>query len=62
MKWGEERGKEATDYKVGLQFDPHVVKMNKCTSVGVWKRMVRTTSVLNGGSSGIMVYFSLPWL
>lgn len=26
---GRKRGKEATDYKKGLQYDPHIVKMNK---------------------------------
>lgn len=30
---GEMEGKEAANYKMGFQYDPHVVKMNKRTSL-----------------------------
>lgn len=30
---GRKREKEATNYKTGLEYDPHIVKMNKHTYV-----------------------------
>lgn len=55
-------GKEATNYKMGLQYDPHVEKNEETHMWVCLEKAGEKHASVTRQAQGVMAYFSFLWL